>query len=356
MPRAVRIGIALAAAGALLLAASPQPLQIYFVDVEGGQSTLIVTPAGQSMLIDAGFPSDGTFSSKPGDRSKARDPQRILAAARAAGVSRIDYQIVTHFHGDHDGGIVELSQLMPIRTFVDHDTVPPEAEAVAGTLDLFRRYAAVRGKARHIVPAAGDRLPLDGVDVTVVSSGGQVLPKPLAGAGSANAACAAAAVPAQEPVENPRSTGVLVRFGRFRFLDVGDLSGAPLRSLVCPIDRIGPVDVYLVAHHGGPDSADPATYAVWKPRVAVVNNGPRKGGAPEAFAALHARPGVEVFQLHRSDNEGARNFADDNIANLDETTAHWIEIEAEADGSFAVMNQRTGSPRRFSASSNREGR
>ena len=122
-------------------------LDIYFIDVEGGQSTLIVTPAGESLLVDTGFAGEGTFRSKPGDPSRARDAQRIAAAARDAGVTRIDYLLITHFHADHDGGVVELAQLMPIRTFIDHGGVLPEAETrVEGTLDALAAYAAVRAK------------------------------------------------------------------------------------------------------------------------------------------------------------------------------------------------------------------
>jgi len=348
--------VATAIGAAIALTAAPKPLTISFIDVEGGQSTLLVSPSGESLLIDSGFPGDGTFQSKPGDPAQARDALRILRAARDAGLSRIDYLLITHFHGDHDGGVVELSQLMPITTFVDHDTVPPEAEAVAGTLDLFQRYAAVRAKARHLVPKPGDRLPLKEIDVTVVSAGGRVIATPPAGAGSRNAACGADALPAQEKIENPRSTGVLIRFGRFRFLDVGDLTGEALHSLACPADRVGPVDVYLVAHHGGPDAADPATFAAWKPRAAILNNGAVKGGGAPTFAALHDASSVSVWQLHRSTNAGVRNFDDATIANLDETTANGITVAANADGSFAVTNQRTGAARSFSASSNTRGR
>ena len=117
-------GVLVVLAIALSQAIAPKTLDIYFIDVEGGQSTLIVTPAGESLLVDAGFPGAGTFDSKPGDPRQARDAQRIVAAARAAGLTRIDYLLVTHFHADHDGGVVELAQLMPIGTFIDHDTVP----------------------------------------------------------------------------------------------------------------------------------------------------------------------------------------------------------------------------------------
>ena len=328
-----------------------QTLDIYVIDVEGGQSTLIVTPAGESFLIDTGYAGDGTPQSKAGDPARARDAQRILAAARDAGVTRIDYLLITHFHADHDGGVVELAQLLPIGTFIDHGGVLPEAEArVAGTLEAFAAYAAVRAKGRHLEPAPGERLPLTGVTAVVVSAAGATLRQPLPGSGAANPSCGPAAPPAQEPTENPRSTGVRLEFGRFRFLDVGDLTGAPLFALACPRSLVGPVDLYLVAHHGGADAANPATFAAFKPRVAIVNNGAVKGGAPETFATLHNLSAIEdVWQLHRSRNEGARNFPDDRIANLDETTGHWIKVRARNDGSFVVTNGRTGASKSYSA-------
>jgi competence protein ComEC len=329
--------------------AAARTLDIYFVDVEGGQSTLIVTPAGGSLLVDTGFPGGGTFASTAGDPDAARDARRIVAAAREAGVKQIDYLLVTHFHADHDGGAVELAERLPIRTFIDHGSVGADAEEnVKGTLAAFAAYAAVRAKGRHIEPAPGDRLPIKGVDVTVVSSAGKTLTAPMRGAGARNQVCGPAAPPAQEPHENPRSTGIVVQFGRFRFLDVGDLSGAPLFALVCPNDLVGPVDVYLVAHHGGVDAVDPATYAAFKPRAAVINNGATKGGAPEIFTALRAARGIEdVWQLHTSRNPGAQNFANDRIANLDETTAHWLKLSANADGSFSMTNGRTGAAKTY---------
>jgi competence protein ComEC len=340
-----------ALAFSLVQATAAKTLDIYFIDVEGGQSTLIVTPAGESLLVDAGFPGAGTFDSKPGDPRQARDAQRIVAAARAAGVTQIDNLLITHFHADHDGGVVELAQLMPIGTFIDHDTVPASAETnVPGTLAMFDAYAAVRAKGRHLVPKPGDRLPLKGVEATVVSASGSALTRPLSGAGARTAGCAPTAPPAQEVNENPRSTGFRLQFGRFRFLDLGDLSGAPLFALACPASLIGPVDVYLVAHHGGSDAAEAATFAAFAPRVAVVNNGANKGGAPEIFRALRQAAGVEdVWQLHRSRIEGSQNYADERIANLDDTTAHWIKVSAKADGSFTVTNGRTGAGKSYPA-------
>jgi competence protein ComEC len=337
------------------LADSPQTssaktLDIYFIDVEGGQSTLLVTPAGQTLLVDAGFPSTGTFDSRPGDPAAARDPRRILEVAKLAGVSRIDYLLVTHFHGDHVGGVPELARLMPIDAFIDHGGVNEDAESVAGTHAMYQAYAAVRARGRHLEPKPGDRLPLTGVDATVVSSAGATLAAPLpAAVAGVNAGCTPPGKPAEEATENPRSTGFLLQFGKFRFLDVGDLTGAPLFSLVCPSDRLGPVDVYLVAHHGGADAADPSTFAAIRPRVAILNNGALKGGSAATLKTLHAMSGTDTWQLHRSEVKGAENFADQRIANLTETSSNWILIRASEDGSFAVTNHRTGATTRYPA-------
>jgi beta-lactamase superfamily II metal-dependent hydrolase len=301
-------------------------LQMYFVDVEGGQSTLIVTPSGQSLLIDAGFPGHAG---------------RVAQAARDAGLSRIDYLVVTHFHADHFGGVSELAQLMPIGTFIDHNDLRQPGAAPA-FMESFAAYARARSTAVRLIARPGDRLPLNDIDGVVVSSDRATITEALPGAGSKNAACTSAHLPAEESLENPRSTGIRFDFGRFRFIDLGDLAGEPLFALFCPTDLLGPADVYVLPHHGGGDAAHPATFGSQPPRVIVLNNGSRKGGHPTTFAALHRSPDIDTWQLHRSINEGAKNFPDDRIANLDETTTFWITISAKADGSFVVTNRRTG--------------
>jgi len=339
--------------GALLCpAASAQrtlpTLTIYAIDVEGGQSTLVVTPRGESLLIDTGFPGDGTFASKPGNPLTARDAQRILAVTRDAGVKRIDYLLITHFHGDHDGGVTELAQLLPIRTFIDHSAPAPETETgVPGTLALYDAYRAVRAMGKHIESKAGDRLPLKGMDAVVVSSEGKLLDKPLRGGGGAGKRCDGNGVPAQEKLENPRSTGVMLTFGAFRFLDVGDLSGSALFALTCPVNQLGQADVYLVAHHGGADAGDPAMYASLQPLVALINNGPSKGGQPETFTTLATFPAIDVWQLHRTVNPAVINMPDARVANPDTSTSAWIKISATADGAFTVTNGRTGESRAY---------
>jgi competence protein ComEC len=324
-------------------AATAKRLKIYFIDVEGGQSTLIVTPDRHSLLIDTGFAGDGK-GFQPGNPHLARDANRIVAAARDAGIKQIDYLLITHFHPDHDGGVSELSQLMPIRAFIDHGV--PNDEAVNSGVEIkqaFDAYAAVRSTGEHLEPVPGDRLPLKDLDVIVVSSAGSTLAEPLPGAGAINTACPESGTPAADPLENPRSTGIVVRYGHFRFLDVGDLTGKPLFNLACPKSLIGPVDVYLVAHHGGLDAGGMETFAAFQPRVAIMNNGLTKGGALVTYQALHHVTGLEdVWQLHASKYAGDSNFAAQFIANPDEKTAYWIELIASKDGSFRIHNPLTG--------------
>jgi len=340
----------------LALSARAKGLEIYFIDVEGGQSTLVVTPTHESLLIDTGFAGNGE-EYHPGDPHQARDANRIVAAAHNAGIQKIDYLLITHFHDDHDGGVRELSQLMPLGTFVDHGSPSPQVASNTGVeqLEAFGVYASVRSGSPHLQPKPGDHLPLRDIDVTVVSSAGSTLLKPMSNAGSSNTACQDHAPPARDPYENPRSTGVVIRYGKFRFLDVGDLSGQPLFDLVCPKDMIGPVDAYLVAHHGGADVADPATFAAFSPRVAIMNNGQTKGGALATYQALHQVSGLEdVWQLHRSEAAGESNFSAQYVANLDESSAYWIKVSASADGSFRVFNQRTGESKRYAPRSFRQ--
>jgi len=326
--------LALWLAGLTAVAGAANTLDMYFIDVEGGQSTLIVTPAGESLLVDTGYGgSDG------------RDARRIMAAVRDAGIKQIDYLLITHFHGDHDGGIVDLARQIPVRTFVDHGNLSAEAPKDARyreVLAAYDRYVAVRRTGRHVEARPGDRIPLKGLEVVVVSSAAATITKPLSGAGEPNAACTPDIPGPGEVFENPRSTGVHLRFGDFRFIDLGDLTGRPLFALFCPASLLGPVDAYMLPHHGGDDVSHPALIAAARPRMAIVNNGQTKGGGAKTFAMLHRTSRVDVWQLHRSAIEGTVNFADDRIANLDETTGHWIKLSARGDGSFTVTNQRTG--------------
>ncbi len=327
-------------AGALL-GEGLKPLDLYFIDVEGGQATLIVTPSGQSLLVDAGWPGfDG------------RDADRIVETARQAGVSKIDYLVVTHYHRDHVGGVPALAAKLPVETFVDHgDSVEHDAQADA----LMQEYLAVRAKGKHLEVKAGDAIPLKGVDVRVVAAAGERLSRPLPktypGAGQPNRLCGSFKPKDPDPSENAQSVGIIVRFDRFRFLDLGDLTWNKEQALVCPNNLIGTVDVYLTTHHGLDQSNAPVLVHAIKPRVAIMNNGAKKGGSPAAWQVVRTAPGLEaLWQLHYSEAGGAdHNVPGSFIANPDETTAHGIKVSASRDGSFIVINGRDGATAEYDA-------
>jgi competence protein ComEC len=327
------IATAVLLAAFILTARAAGTLEIFFIDVEGGESTLLVSPSGQSLLIDAGYAGRGS--------TRGRDAERIAAVVREAGLERLDYLLVTHFHPDHVGGVPELATRVPIGTFIDIGE-PLGTDRMTGR--GFRNYEPIRSAGRHIVVQAGERLPLSGLEATVVSAGGHLIPQALPGGGQPTSGCADAEDHPEDGTENFRSIGVLFELGRFRFLDLGDLSGNTLTRLACPMNMVGPVSAYLVAHHGDYDSNNPALYAALRPRVAIMNNGPTKGGSPNAFRTLGALPGLEgLWQLHASLNPGARNAPDDFVANIDGgDTSYWLRLTAVANGSFSVTNGRTG--------------
>ncbi|MFN3322293.1 MAG: ComEC/Rec2 family competence protein [Bryobacteraceae bacterium] len=313
-------------------------LDIYFIDVEGGQATLIVSPSGQSLLVDAGWPGfDG------------RDANRIIAAAKAAKIKRIDYLVTTHYHTDHVGGVRQLAERFPVTTFVDHG---PNTESGRNAETLSKEYAEAVAKGKNLVVKPGDTIPLKGLDVKVVTARGEVLRDPLPGGGAPNPLCAAAIRKNDDPGENARSVGMVVSFGKFRFIDLGDLTWNKEVELVCPNNPIGTVDLYLSTHHGmGVSNPDTIVHAL-RPRVAVMNNGARKGGSPEAWQVIRNSPGLEdLWQLHFAIAGGSENnVAEAQIANLDANCqGHWIKVSVQQDGAFTVTNGRNGYQKNYPA-------
>jgi competence protein ComEC len=318
--------------------AASKTMDIYFIDVEGGQATLIVSPSGQSMMVDTGWPG-----------LNFRDADRIAAAAKLAGVKQIDYLVVTHYHDDHVGGVAQLTQRLPIKNFVDHG---PSVEKDANGQRLYNAYVKARESGKHIEVKPGDKIPVQGLDVIVLTAGGDGLPLALAGAGQPNPACAAAKMQDPDPTENARSVGTLITFGKFRIIDLGDLTWNKEYELVCPNNKIGTVDVYLTTHHGMDISNSPAIVRALHPRVAIMNNGARKGGAPAAWQTIHQSPGLEdIWQVHFAIEGGKDNNAPDAlIANVDETgSANWLKVSAAADGSFTVSNSRNKYSKHYEA-------
>jgi competence protein ComEC len=342
-------------------------LDIYVVDVEGGNATLFVAPSGQSLLIDTGN----------GGAGAARDAARIIAAVRDAGLTQIDYLITTHYHGDHFGAMEALARQVPIKAFIDHG---PNAQPNPAT-DAFLQtvYPRIYANAPHTVAKPGDRIAMNGLDVRIVTSAGQTLKTPLAGAGRPNPFCAAYTPKDPDPSENAQSVGTHVTFGRFRTIHLGDLTWNKEHDLMCPNNPVGIVDLFVVSHHGQAVSNAPILVHATAPRVMVMNNGTRKGGQPDAMRVLHSSPGLEdLWQLHFSELSGQEytvpgmfiaNTVDNqpaampiaaftppapapggaapagppaNPAPAHNGTSYWIKISAKPDGSFSVTNARNG--------------
>jgi beta-lactamase superfamily II metal-dependent hydrolase len=317
-------------------ARAAQTLQVYFIDVEGGQATLFVSPSGESLLVDTGWPDAG-----------GRDADRIVSAAQLAGVKQIDYLVVTHYHIDHVGGVPQLAERIPIRTFVDHG---PSVESRPQADQLFSAYKSVRDKAKHLLAKPGDLIPIRGIDVRVLTAAGSLISKPLPGAGAPNPLCAGAKRKADDPSENAQSIGLLITYGKFRMIDLGDLTWNKELGLACPDNKIGTVEVYLSTHHGLDQSGAPPLVQALHPLVAIMNNGAKKGGSPEAWQTIHSSPGLEdIWQLHYALEAGKANNAPEAfIANLEERCqGNWIKLSAEPDGQFTVTNGRNGKTKAY---------
>jgi competence protein ComEC len=294
-------------AGGLIAHRGPaKSLDIYVVDTEGGKAALWVTPSGQSLLIDSGNPGN-------------RDHDRIMAAINDAGLKQIDFLISTHYHVDHIGGLQDLAKAIPILNYIDHGPSVEEREQVQG---FQASYAELYGKAKHLVVKPGDKVPVTGLDWRIVTAAGNVLKTPLApGGAKPNPACAGLSPKEASPTDdNAQSVGSVITFGQFRAIDLGDLLWNKENELLCPSNPIGTVDVYFVTHHGLDLSGSPALIHAVQPRVAVMQNGTRKGGGVEAITTMRSSPGFEdLWQLHWSYNAGLElNSPGVFIANIDD--------------------------------------
>ncbi len=344
--KSIRLAAVVLIAGGMISAgttkamAAGDKLRIYFIDVEGGQSTLFVTPEGQSLLVDTGWPgNDG------------RDADRIAAAAKEAGISKIDYVLITHYHEDHAGGIPQLLDRIPVGTFLDHG---PNRELDKGITEkdyALYQQALATGKYKVIHPKPGDVLPIKGFQATVISQDGNLIDKPLPGGGEANSYCASSEVRPADQTENSRSLGIEINFGKLKLLDLGDLTWDKEMQLMCPNNRLGRIDIYIVSHHGWSQSSSPALVDAIHARVAIMDNGAKKGGSTPILQTIKAAPGLEtLWQLHFSEEGGPiNNTADQYIANPEGPDAgHSLELVAGKDGSFDVTNTRTGVTKHYS--------
>ena len=316
-------------AGALPAA---KDLEIYSIDVEGGQATLFVSPSKASLLVDTGWPGNN-----------GRDAGRIQAAMKDAGITRIDHLLITHFHVDHVGGIAQLAERVPIGEFLDHGTNREDSDITRHDFGVYEKVTA--GKNRRTVHP-GDTIDIPGLTTIVLAADGDhidaipgVTPKP-------NPYCATEPKAEADPTENAYSAGILMTFGRFRLLDLGDLTKAKEIALVCPNNPIPPVDLYIVTHHGFNLSNSRAIVDAIHPRVAIMNNGAHKAGSPEAWQTVHDSPGIEdLYMVHTAeDSDAAHNSPEALIANPKGSGVDgaYFKVVAGQDGSFSVFNSRTG--------------
>ena len=344
---------------AFLSAQARTTLDIYLVDVEGGNATLFVAPSGDSLLIDTGNGGAGAM----------RDADRIMAAAKDARLTQIDHLITTHYHGDHYGAMSELASRIPIKNFIDHG--PNVQPAPAADEFLQKVYPQLYAKSKHTIAKPGDKIALNGLDARVVASAGQMIASPLPGAGGKNAYCASYKAKDPDPGENAQSVGTHITFGRFKTVHLGDLTWNKESDLMCPVNRLGTVDLFVVSHHGQAISNSEVLMHALAPRVAIMNNGTRKGGQPDAMKVMFSSPGLEdLWQIHFSLLSGQEYTVPGMfIANgVDEQPpampiaatvapapgpgappppahngpAYWIKVSARDDGSFTVTNARNG--------------
>jgi beta-lactamase superfamily II metal-dependent hydrolase len=391
MRRVFRLTLALALGVVAGMAQNraPKTFDMYFIDVEGGHATLYVAPTGETILEDTGNPG-------------GRDTDRIMAVLDAAGVKQIDHLIITHYHVDHVGGLEELAKRIPIKHFIDHGATSESREQVAGFQAM---YAQLYAKAQHTVAKPGDKIPFDGIDTTVVTSATQVIKTPLPGGGKPNPACATFAPRDESRVDpdNVYSVGMVYTYGKFKHVNLGDFTWNKEQDLMCPNNPIGKVDLYLTSHHGIDQSGSAALVHGLAPRVVIMHNSARKGGAIQTMQVLHTSPNLEdIWQLHWAYAAGLEyNTPGQYIANLEDPAtlaaqltaptggggrqgarpggpppqappavaaagappaggpggrggghngpAFWIKVSAQADGSFTVTNTRNGFTKTYEA-------
>jgi len=304
---------------------APKTLDIYFIDVEGGAATLIVTPTGQSLLIDTGFPGD-------------RDAGRIAhVALEIAGLKQIDHCVITHWHRDHVGGVPALAKLIPIKNYYDHG-LPQTlgSDLQAEFIDAYKH--TTEGKSVTLKP--GDEIKLQRspkylppLDVRVIAAGGMVLGEQTI-APQVRPCGENFEAKAEDTSDNVNSVAILLTFGRFKFFDGGDVTWNLENRLVCPKNLIGPVDVFQVDHHGVDSSNNPTMVRAIQPRVAIIDDGPRKGAEPRTFATLKQSPLIEaIYQLHRNLRSADKeNTMAGYIANEEEACqGNFIKLSVEPD-------------------------
>jgi competence protein ComEC len=319
-------------------------LDLYWLDVEGGAATLIVTPAGESVLIDTGMPGE-------------RDPKRIVKAAREAGLEKIDHLIITHFHIDHFGGAADIAKEIPIATLYDNG-IPennPDNPADNSRWNAWIKPYREMKVDRRVTLKPGDSIPLKQSNGTPISLSCLATMQKAAAAGAKRAGvdCDEHKPKAKDTSDNANSTVFLLRYGAFEMFDGGDLTWNTEADLVCPENLLPTVDIYDVNHHGLDVSNNPLLVRALAPKVAIMSNGTKKGCGAETFKTLKNASSIEaIYQTHRNLRaDGENNTDKELIANLEEKcAANLIKVSVEkSGGSYTVSIPATGHSRKFTS-------
>lgn len=314
------------------VASAADTLDIYVLDTEGGKAVILTTPDRQTMLIDAGYPMQND-----------RDTNRIVEAAESLKIKEFDYIVATHYDADHAGNVPQLAKRIPAKVYIDHGEVIPTSNE-RNTKNYYEPYIKFVADKKRMIVKPGDEIPMTGLKITVVSSGGKAITKPLPGAGQPNELFADTPRPDVTDVyDNAGSVGLMFEFGKFRMLDLADQLLPGEYDLVCPNNLLGTVDLFMVSHHGFKVSNSKLLVHTIRPKVAIMNNGPRKGGEAEVFDILASCPSlVDLWQLHYATRAGKeKNRPEQFIANIETPCqAKMIKVSAGRDGTFTVTNTR----------------
>ncbi len=370
------LGVGLAAL--IVSAQVSDTLDIWVIDVEGGKAVIAKNPSGQVMMIDGGMPDMAGRGGAPGQPGrggapeaagggggavttpqsgalaapprppmqveKDRDLNRVVAAAKLAGVSAFDVYLVTHYDVDHSGNVPNIAGRFPAKLFVDHGPWLDNPKLGAMNKNAGDAYLAFVAEKQRLSVKPGDVIPFKDVKITVLTSNEEVINRPLTGGGKPNGACPTELLPPTKGDDNASSIGTLWEFGRFRMADFADLLQWVEMKLMCPNNPIGTVDLLMGSHHGMPASSSPALVHALRAKAIITNNGERKGIAPDVVKTLRSTPGgMDIWQLHYSTMAGPElNAPEDFIANMKQQDCQGfaIKISARRDGSFTVTNLR----------------
>jgi len=321
-----------------VLPAAPKTFDMYLIDTEGGKSLLLVSPSGESMLIDTGFPG-----------SDDRDAKRIAEAVKAANLKQVDHLVTSHYDGDHVANVAATAARVTIKTFYDHGDA---AVKDPRTTESVRQYFALAAKAKRVVVKPGDKIPFKGIDVLVLTAGGKHITTPVKGGGAPNPYCKDTQPMKwtrtdEDNSENGNAVGLLFTYGKLRMVDLADLTWNREMELMCPNNPIGSVVLFFVRKPAYDISNSPALVDELHGRAALMGNGANKIGADSVMKLLRAAPGMQALYLsHYSVRAAADNPPEEFIANIvqdwkDPQDGKWLKVSVDKDANITVTNGRT---------------